>query len=184
MECRTAKNSWKRMIVSLLFIAPSMTPEQGQAAANLSLKGTLVVQACNLRPDDEMITLDLSRVHSQYLYAHTRTIGQSFYIHLQDCDTSVAESVTTTFGGRENSELPGLLALDGGSVARGIAIGIETPQNRPLPLNTASAEQTLSDGNNVIEFKAYVRGEPQAIADKSIRRGRFKATSTFTLAYP
>jgi len=48
----------------------------------------------------------------------------------------------------------------------------------------ASPEQTLNDGDNVIALKAYVQGEPKAIAIESIRKGRFVANSTFTLAYP
>ncbi|MGQ8819586.1 fimbrial protein, partial [Serratia sp. NA_13] len=31
--------------------------------------------------------------------------------------------------------------------------------------------------------KAYVQGEPQAIADKTIGRGRFSAVATFQLDY-
>ena len=78
----------------------------------------------------------------------------------------------------------GLLALDSGSSATGVAIGIETPADRPLPLNTASDEQVLAYGNNTIALKAYIRGEPQAIANQSIAAGTFRATSTFTLHYP
>ena len=92
--------------------------------------------------------------------------------------------MTTTFSGVENTELPGLLALAAGSRARGIAIGLETLTDAALPLNTPSDKQTLSAGDNTIEFKAYVRGEPRAIAQHAIRAGLFSAVSTFTLGYP
>jgi type 1 fimbria pilin len=84
----------------------------------------------------------------------------------------------------ENQELPGLLALDGASGASGIGVGIETLGNKPLPLNKVSDDQALSDGNNVIELKAYVQGEPTAIRDQTIGHGTFTVTSTFTLDYP
>ena len=161
-----------------------LTPSQGQAADNLIFKGNLVAEACTLRPGDEALAVEMGEVSSRDLYTNTRTVGRLFEIHLEDCDSSTADSVTTTFSGVENIELPGLLALDGGSVAKGIAIGLETPADQPLPLNVVSDEQALSEGHNVIAFKAYIRGEPQALADQSLSAGVFSAISTFTLDYP
>lgn len=178
------KNSGLGPVVWILVLMPLMQSPTAQAADNLSFKGNLVAEPCTLRPGDDAITLDMSELSTQYLYANGRTMGKSFKIHLEGCDTSIADTVTTTFSGTVNSELPGLLALDGSSVAEGIALGIETVADVPLLLNVTSDEQTLSDGNNVIEFKAYVRGEPSALADQSITAGVFTATSTFTLDYP
>lgn len=154
------------------------------AADNLSLKGNLVEEACTIRPGDEAITLELWDVTSKHLYINTRTQGKGFKLHLEDCDTTIGNTVTIQFGGRENTALPGLFALDGGSGASGIGVGLETPSNKPLPLNAVSDEQVLSNGSNVIELKAYVQGEPQAISDQTIGHGTFTVTSTFTLDYP
>lgn len=156
----------------------------GQAADNLSFKGNLVEEACTIRPGDEAITLELWDVTSKHLYINTRSQGKGFKLHLEDCDTTIGNTVTITFGGRENMALPGLFALDGGSGASGIGVGLETPSNKPLPLNTVSDEQVLSNGNNVIELKAYVQGEPDAIRDQTIGHGLFTVISTFTLDYP
>lgn len=166
-----------------LLLSFSLVPA-GHAADNLSFKGNLVEEACTIRPGDEAITLELWDVTSKHLYINTRTQGKGFKVHLEDCDTTVGNTVTITLGGRENAALPGLFALDVASGASGIGLGIETPNNKPLPLNTASDEQVLSDGSNVIELKAYVQGEPEAIRDQTIGHGRFTVTSTFTLDYP
>lgn len=176
--CGQRPMMWALMWITLMMGA------QAQAADNLNFKGNLVAEPCTLRPGDEAITLDMQDVSTQELYASFRTPGRLFQIHLEGCDTSIADSVTTTFNGTENAELPGLLALDGGSVAKGIALGLETLADVLLPLNVKSDQQILSDGNNVIGFKAYVKGEPRAIADKSIVAGVFSAASTFTLDYP
>ncbi|AZE84937.1 Minor fimbrial subunit StfG [Pseudomonas orientalis] len=157
---------------------------QGQAADNLRFKGNLVEEACTLRPGDEAITLELWDLTSKYLYLNTRSVGKRFKLHLEDCDTTIGNSVTITFGGAENRELPGLLALDGGSGASGIGVGMETLSDKPLPLNTVSDKQVLSDGSNAIELKAYVQGEPTAIQDQTIGHGAYTVTSTFTLDYP
>jgi type 1 fimbria pilin len=166
-----------------LLLTCGLIPET-QAADNLSFKGNLVEQACTLRPGDEAITFELWDVTSKHLYLNTRSQGRGFKLHLEDCDTTIGKTVTIQFGGRENTALPGLFALDGGSGASGIGVGLETPSNKPLPLNAVSDEQVLSNGSNVIELKAYVQGEPRAISDQTIGHGTFTVTSTFTLDYP
>ncbi|MBS0976563.1 fimbrial protein, partial [Serratia rubidaea] len=70
-----------------------------------------------------------------------------------------------------------------GSSAPGVAIGLENLDGTALPLNNASKKYRLAAGSNLIALQAYVRGEPQAIADKTIGRGEFSATATFSLEY-
>lgn len=156
----------------------------GQAADNLRFKGNLVSQACTIRPGDEAITLELWDVAAKHLYINTRTVGKAFRLHLDDCDTTISNGVTIMFGGTENRALPGLFAMDGGSGASGIGLGIETPSSKLLPVNTVSDEQVLTNGNNVIDLKAYVQGEPNAIRDQTIGPGAYTVTSIFTLDYP
>jgi len=184
MERETQTSGWHVLAMTALLSAPLLLCGKAQAADNLSFIGNLVVEACTIRPGDEAQRLEFRDASSRDLYMHSRTEGRAFEIHLEGCDTSLADSVTTTFSGIENAELPGLLKLDGGSTASGIAIGIETPANQPLPLNVASEKQTLTDGSNVISLKAYIRAEPKAISDRLIVAGVFTATSTFTLDYP
>ena len=172
------------LLAGLVVLLTSGLAPDGHAADNLSFKGNLVEEACTIRPGDEAITLELWDVTSKHLYINTRTQGKQFKVHLDDCDTTIGRTVTITLGGRENMKLPGLFALDGGSVASGIGLGIETLNNKPLPVNAVSDEQTLSDGNNVIELKAYVQGEPEAIRDQTIGHGTYTVSSTFTLDYP
>lgn len=182
MRHESAHMAWSLAGLAMLLVCGLMPA--ANAADNLNLKGNLVEEACTIRPGDEAITLELWDVTSKHLYINTRTQGKGFKVHLEDCDTTIGNSVTILFGGRENTALPGLFALDGGSGASGIGVGLETPSNKPLPLNTVSDAQALSNGNNVIELKAYVQGEPQAISDQTIGHGTYTVTSTFTLDYP
>lgn len=182
----TRINSKGRVIVSRVFFSVSfwLMANNIYAADNLSFKGRLVAEPCTIRPGDEALELDLREVSAQELYLNNRSIGRRFEIHLEGCDTSIADAVTTTFSGVESAELPGLLKLDGGSGASGVAIGLETTANTPLPLNITSDKQDLQEGLNSIAFKAYIKGEPRAIADRLIVAGNFTAISTFTLDYP
>lgn len=134
-------------------------------------------------PGDEEITLDFGTIIDKYLYLNIRTQGQPFEIRLSECDLALGNMVSVTFQGTENTALPGLLAIDGSSQAKGIAIGLETPQGKLLPINKASDKYRLQAGNNVIALHAYVQGEPQAIALSGIERGPFNAVATFSLEY-
>lgn len=147
--------------------------------------GTLVEDACEVYPGDENIELDFGTIVDKYLYLNTRTHSQPFIIRLINCDLVLGKEVQVTFMGTESTALPGLLALNAGSQANGIAIGFETQSGEPISLNRSkdyTQQLKVSDTNN-INLKAYVQGEPNALRDKSIARGTFEATTTFILEY-
>jgi type 1 fimbria pilin len=146
-------------------------------------RGNLVAEPCTLLPEDENILLDFGTVIDKYLYLNARTHSKPFQLHLIDCDTSLGKTVKMTFSGMESVALPGLLALDGSSEAKGVAIGLETQDGQALALNQQSRGQEISDGNNTITLQAYVKGEPDAIKNKTIERGMFTAVATFALEY-
>ncbi|WP_447881783.1 fimbrial protein [Serratia fonticola] len=168
-----------------LLLALIVVPPVTQAADdnNVHLHGALVAEPCVIPPGDEEITLDFGTIIDKYLYLNTRTLGQAFEIHLEECDLTLGKTVSVSFTGTESSVLPGLLALDGSSGAAGIAIGLETPSAQPLPLNQASDKLLLQEGSNIIALKAYVQGEPDALRDQRIERGPFSAVATFHLEY-
>ncbi|HGC5851223.1 TPA: fimbrial protein [Serratia marcescens] len=180
-------SGYSRFQVAALLLVPILmaVPLSALAAGdnNLYLHGALVAEPCVVPPGDEEITLDFGTIIDKYLYLNTRTLGQAFEIHLEECDLTLGKAVNVTFTGTENQALPGLLAIDGGSEATGIAIGFETPSAKPLPLNTQSGKSLLQDGGNIIALRAYVQGEPLAIADQTIGRGAFSAVATFNLEY-
>lgn len=169
------------LLVQMLMAAPLSALAAGDN--NLYLHGALVTEPCVIPPGDEEITLDFGTIIDKYLYLNTRTLGQAFEIHLEECNMTLGKMVSVTFTGTENHALPGLLAIDGGSAARGIAIGFETLSAKRLPLNTRSDKSLLQDGGNIIALRAYVQGEPLAIANKTIGRGAFSAVATFNLEY-
>ncbi|MGQ8776497.1 fimbrial protein [Serratia sp. NA_112.1] len=177
--------SGHRPTAAVLLLAQALMAVPALAAGdkNVHLYGALVAEPCVIAPGDESITLNFGTIIDKYLYLNTRTLGQAVEIRLQECDLTLAKAVKMTFTGTESRGLPGLLALDGSSEARGVAIGLETPSAQPLPFNQAGGTLQLREGSNVIALKAYVQGEPQAIADKTIGRGRFSAVATFQLDY-
>lgn len=170
----------KIMLIGLLAGAINM---QASAADNMKLHGALVAEPCTLLPGDENVALDFGTLVDKYLYQHQRTLSKPFQLRLADCDISIGKVVQIVFSGTESLALPGLLALDAGSQAQGVAVGFETPQGIPLLLNTWGQNNILASGTNIFAMQAYVQGEPSAIANKNIKLGTFSAIATFTLRY-
>ena len=164
-------------------IAGALASSCPAQADNVRLHGALVAEPCVIAPGDENMRLDFGTVIDKYLYANERTHGQAFDIRLGECDLSLGKTVKVTFSGPENTSLKGLLAIDGGSKASGIAIGMETQAGQPLPLNKIGGAYQLVSGSNTLTVLAYVQGEPEAIAQRRIVRGPFSATATFNLEY-
>jgi len=169
------------LLAQVLIVAPQAT--QAADDNNVHLHGALVAEPCVIPPGDEEIALDFGTVIDKYLYLNSRTLGQSFSIHLTECDLSLGKTVNVIFLGTESAVLPGLLAIDGSSQATGIAIGLETQQAKPVSINEASDEFLLQEGESRLALKAFVQGEPEAIRNKSIEHGPFSAVATFRLEY-
>lgn len=190
MTRRTAKCPRQGLLqarVAVLLLVATLVaaalPTLAASDNNVRLHGALVAEPCVIPPGDEVILLDFGTINDKYLYMNTRTLGQTFQIHLEECDLTVGKAVRVTFTGVESNPLPGLLALDGSSGASGIAIGFETLSAEQLPLNKESSETLLQSGTNIIALKAYVQGEPEALTDRSIELGPFSAVATFHLEY-
>ncbi|EMF4673827.1 MULTISPECIES: fimbrial protein [Providencia] len=153
-------------------------------AAKVDFDGTLIEDACDVYPGDEAIELDFGTIINKYLYLNTRTHSQPFAIRLINCDLSLGHEVKVTFLGMESAVLPGRLALDGGSQAKGVAVGLETSSGIALAINHGVYTQALyASNNNVLNLQAYVQGEPMALQNKSLVLGPWSATATFKLDY-
>lgn len=167
----------------VLALVAGMAAGSVMAADNMLFHGALVAEPCTLKPGDEDIRLDFGTVIDKYLYANGRTPTKPFTLTLQDCDLSLGQTVKITFSGNKSLELPDLLALDGGSQASGIALGLETAEGKLVALNKPSQEMTLASGSTSLALQVYVQGEPTALAQKSIGLGAFSAVATFGLEY-
>jgi type 1 fimbria pilin len=76
-----------------------------------------------------------------------------------------------------------MLKLDAGSMAKGVAVGLENQDGSPLKINVASPTVALQAGDMALGFQAYVQGEPDALINRRIGHGQFTATTTFLLDY-
>ncbi len=154
----------------------------GNLEADVRIRVNVIAEACNIRPGDENIQLDFGTVIKKYLYINTRTHSKPFAIHLIDCDPSIAKTVTVKLTGQESTALPGLLAFNPSSMARGAALGLEHADGSAFPIN-GSDTYTVPTGDLTLNYQAYVQGEPDAIQNNSIVGGNFSATAIYSLDY-
>ncbi|MFP3408829.1 fimbrial protein, partial [Pseudomonas sp. SIMBA_065] len=84
-----------------------------------------------------------------------------FILHLQDCNPTIAGTVNVTFSGTEDAALPGYLAVDGS--ASGVAIGLDNGKGEQIKVNQATPSYPLLAGNNELNFRAFITGEPEAV---------------------
>lgn len=150
---------------------------------NMRLHGILVEEPCTILPDDESIHLDFSNIPDKTFYTYGRSVSEPFNIHLSECDTSIGKSLKITFYGDELASMPGYLAINSNSQASGIVIGIEKDDGSLLSLNKEDGDYLLKEGSTVLNFKAFIKGEKNAIANHQIERGPFNAIATFKLNY-
>ncbi|HIE0647012.1 TPA: fimbrial protein [Serratia marcescens] len=149
---------------------------------NIYLHGTLVEEPCSLSMASSRQTVKLGNVIKNTLYLHQRTHSYPFAIVLEECDISLGAIVEIGFNGEADEQQPDLLAVSG--TAKGIAIGLETAEGKPLALNKTIERYSLNDGQRVLAFAAYVSAPTSVIEQQGIVEGDFSASATFTLNYP
>ncbi len=94
--------------------------------------------------------------------------------------SAVQYSVKVTLTGTEDSGQPGFLALDGTSGAQGVGIGMETTDGTAVAINnTTGVTFVLNDGNNSLNFRAWL----QAKEGREVTPGDFTAQLTATFEY-
>ncbi|EMK6937852.1 type 1 fimbrial protein [Vibrio cholerae] len=173
---------WRKSWVTALPLLPLWLPFYAVAGSQelmMTITAEVVGQPCSLRPGDEIIPVDFGNINNKELLRDGRTPSRSFQLHLDECDPSIADSVSVTFSGVASEERA-LLALSADSQAKGIAIGLEQG-GQALPINQPSRAFTLAEGGNVLDFAAYVQLLPSAQA--GVTPGAFNATANFTLDY-
>lgn len=173
-------------IALALCVAAGIPPASAADAAqdhNVNFRGDLVVSPCTIADSEQGIHVHFNAMSARALY-NGPSSSVAFALHLTNCDTQVADRVAVTFAGSEDAQLPGLLAVSAGdSEASGIAIGLSDQTGAAVNINQPSAAFRLLDGDNTLNFNAWVQGEPQAIQDRQIMPGDFLATATLMLAY-
>ncbi len=129
-----------------LFLSGAVNAETKLVGGDMHFHGTVMALACSLPPNADKIEVDFGQIAAKDLYLSGRSQPQAFTIPLHDCNPDVFATISVTFNGTEDANLPDHLALNSGGPgsASGVAIGLvrrtappfiwaKAPPDRPLP---------------------------------------------------
>ncbi|CNI00952.1 fimbrial protein [Yersinia pekkanenii] len=156
----------------------SMANAADQGHGTVTFTGSIIDAPCSIAPESVDQTVELGQISNVVLQNGGTSNPQNFQIKLENCDTTVMNTVTTTFSGAESTDVSGLLGITG--VAEGAAIAITDGSGSVITLGQPTAGQTLAGENNTLVFSAYLQG---STASDAIKPGSFYSVADFMLSY-
>lgn len=166
--------------LTLLFCT-SASAQAVAAGETIMIQGELTARPCNIDPDPVSQTVDLKTVNTKTLYQYGHGTAVPFFITLTNCRPVIYKTANITFRGTEDGELTGKLAVSDST--KGVAIALFDSSGQEISLNQPTPATTLVNGNNKLEFSAYLQGRTSAIKERKIVEGEFEATVNFLIDY-
>lgn len=163
-------------------VAHAAVKDQGHGT--VTFKGAIIDAPCSITPETVDQTVNLGQVSNVALKDGGHSTPKNFVIKLENCElTSTTpgknNAVAITFTGASSVDDAKLLGITG--TAKGAGIAITDGSGKLIELGTATSAQTLQNGNNTLNFSAYLQGSKASGA--VITPGDFQSVADFTLAY-
>lgn len=177
---------WMPMSAVLFFCSALPLVALAANSNEIQYSGTLIALPCTVDPLYENFGVDFGgNINSRDLLDGQRRYSkEDILFHLTDCDTSLGNTISAKFSG-VSTTAKGLLNVDAGSQASGIAVGLETPSGRPLLINGTQVTPVIpiSQGDMTIRVRSYLQAVEEGATVETIEPGFFTATLTYTLVY-
>lgn len=173
------------LFICLISIRAKADADDPESTGDVKFHGTIAAPTCNITPGDEAIAVDLKTIAIQDLYRGQKSTQVPFSIHLEDCSAATFSSVSVTFSGTENPQLPNHVAVipDQAGEAEGIGLGIQQKNGTSVQLGVPTPAIALSEDFLTLDFQVFIEGEPAALQAHSLKAGGFHATVNYTLNY-
>lgn len=167
--------------------AVTMAGDKDQGKGVITFKGSIIDAPCSISQDSQFQTVQMAQVSNVALKNGGKSQATPFKIELLGCELDTLKGASATFTGSPSTN-PDLLAFKGGS-AKGASLAIADHKGELIKLGSASPAQSLSDGDNYLQFSAYLQGDMVSDPDGGddvaalITPGDFDTFANFTLAY-
>jgi type 1 fimbria pilin len=161
-----------------VFIAGAANAAEDQGHGKINFMGSIIDAPCSIAPESVDQTVDLGAVANVALKDGGTSSPANFEIILENCDLTDKKTVTTTFGGTESANQPGLLGIAG--TASGASIAITDGSGQLIKLGEASVPRSLIEGTNTLTFAAYLKGDG---ASSVVVPGEFTSVADFMMDY-
>ncbi|CAI1057864.1 fimbrial protein [Serratia entomophila] len=171
------------MAAVIAFGASSLAHAADQGHGTVTFTGSIIDAPCSIAPETADQTVDLGQVSNVALKDGGKSTPRNFSISLENCELTTDKegknnTVSLTFTGMESAANNGLLGITG--TAQGASIAITDGTGAVIELGKPTKAQALQDGNNALNFAAYLQGDS---ASSAVVPGDFQAVADFTLAY-
>ena len=175
---------WLSLILWLALAGnPTTSALAGVDTAKDTLADSAVATPCTLHAESHEVALDFQRVIDRFLLRYGMTPAREFALTLEGCDNRVLTGAAMRVTGRESTELPGLLALDGTTTARGVVVALHATQGATLPVNAVKGQPLEVTDNMAITMQAHLEVEPSAQRSRQVVLERFRATLFVAVDY-
>ncbi|OMQ23687.1 fimbrial protein [Serratia oryzae] len=166
-------------VIALSSVSFAQAAPGNQGSGTVKFFGEIIDAPCSIEPQSVDQSYDMGQVNTRVLASEGVGASQDFTIELKDCDVATLKTVKIAFTGQTDINNTDLLGLAG--TASGAGIQLVDSNNVKVKLDgTPSASTTLMNGDNALNFAAYLKGSKTGVA---VVPGDFTAVTNFTLAY-
>ncbi|WP_075182491.1 fimbrial protein [Pantoea sp. 1.19] len=173
----------KTLLAAMIVLGcTSVAQAADQGHGKVTFKGAIIDAPCSISPDSIDQSVELGQISKVALKDGGKSTPRNFSVALENCSfgtPATKNKVALTFTGMESQSGNGLLGITGS--ASGASIAITDGSGAVIKLGQPTKEQILQDGNNSLNFAAYVQGDSGDTA--VITEGEFQSVADFTLAY-
>ncbi|MDZ4034389.1 fimbrial protein [Kluyvera ascorbata] len=171
----------KKTMLSACFMVMASVAGNVQAAdGTIKFTGSITDQTCTVDSVSQNLNVDLGNVAQTALDGAPgmKASPARFTLNLTGCPDTVT-GANVKFDGTSDGTNQNLLALDSGTgIATGVGIEIADKNGTAIPLHSASADYSLTEGANMLDFVArYVS------TGTAVTTGTANGTSQFTINY-
>ena len=172
-----------------LILAVAMGSAMVTGAANaadmghgkLTFTGSVIDAACSIDAKSLDQTIPLGAISSKQLMDGGKSTPVGFSIQLHDCDTVTGKNALVTFNGTAGAvddALDSSFAVTG-APAGTVGVTVTDMGGTVIKPGSASPAQKLNDGDNELQFQAYVQGSSVSNAVP----GNFTSVANFVMDY-
>ncbi|MCY1697934.1 fimbrial protein [Lelliottia sp. SL45] len=170
-----------KLAVPALIVAGMFNSAAMASDGTINFTGDIVNAPCVVSTGTQNQNVNLGQVKSSvFAKAKDSSTYKDFKIILEECTTTTLKNTNITFRGSSDEVNKDLLSIGGESgAAKGVGIEISDATSATvIPLNKASSDYALKDGQNTLMFKArYVATAVPVVS------GHANSQAEFQLAY-
>lgn len=178
--------SMKKILLALAVSSVvAMTAQaDNQGSGKVNFKGEIIDAACSIDANSLKQTVELGSVAKVALYKGGKSTPVDFAIQLRNCDITSSSATTVTFKGIAGDSAEGLdnaFAVSGPATGA-LGVVVTDAGGKVIAPGLTSSAFTLNNGDNELNFKAYMQGATTA-SSVGVVPGAFTATADFVMAY-